>query len=264
MAANRMLERIRRGEKALGVALSSPSEELVEMYGRMGLDWVDFEGQHAALTSETVERLCRVADGFGITPTMRIPDHAESTILSFLDRGIKAMWVPNLQTKEEAEALVRYSFFAPIGLRSFTSRRVGKMGLHGGAKALMAEVNANTVIVPQLESITALNNLDEILTVDGIDYFGWGQQRSGLVDGTCGRAGPSQCRRCSGQGAGEDPRGGKETHRRGHGEHICSRRLARRWQEPARETRALINGKNVVLALHFINKACFPPALPPL
>ena len=174
MAANRMLERIRRGEKALGVALSSPSEELVEMYGRMGLDWVDFEGQHAALTSETVERLCRVADGFGITPTMRIPDHAESTILSFLDRGIKAMWVPNLQTKEEAEALVRYSFFAPIGLRSFTSRRVGKMGLHGGAKALMAEVNANTVIVPQLESITALNNLDEILTVDGIDYFGWG------------------------------------------------------------------------------------------
>ena len=94
--------------------------------------------------------------------------------MSFLDRGIKAMWVPNLQTKEEAEALVRYSFFAPIGLRSFTSRRVGKMGLHGGAKALMAEVNANTVIVPQLESITALNNLDEILTVDGIDYFGWG------------------------------------------------------------------------------------------
>ena len=83
MITNKILERARNGQKALGLTLSDPSEELVEMAGRMGLDFVGFDGQHSPLTPERVEQLCRVADGFGVTPTMRIPDQRESTILSY-------------------------------------------------------------------------------------------------------------------------------------------------------------------------------------
>ena len=170
MIENRILERTSRGEKALGLNMSEPSEELVELAGRMGLDFVHFDGQHSPFSPEAVDRLCRVADGFGITPTMRVPDHQESTILSYLDRGIRQITVPNLQTKEEALALVKYSFYAPIGLRSATSLRTA-FNLEADRPKLFADVNANTMLVPQLESATALDNLDEILTVDGIDYF---------------------------------------------------------------------------------------------
>ena len=171
---NKILERMRKGEKALGLNMSEPSAELVELAGRMGLDFVNFDAQHSPVSPEVIGQMCRIADGFGITPTMRIPDGQESTILSYLDRGIKLIVVPNLQTKEEAEALVKYSYFAPKGLRSATSyKTVFYQGSRSRAE-LFEYINANTIVVPQLESITALENLDEILTVAGIDFFGGG------------------------------------------------------------------------------------------
>ena len=172
---NKILERIAKGEKALGLDMSDPSEELIELAGRMGLDFVSFDGQHAPLTPRRVEARCRIADGFGLTVTMRVPDGRESTLLSYLDRGVKQITVPNLQTREEAEDLVKYSFFAPLGRRSATSIR---MVFHQteGRTELFQRANSNTVILPQLESVTALENLDEILKVEGINYFGGGPE----------------------------------------------------------------------------------------
>ena len=175
MVKNKILERIHNGEKALGLTMSDPSEELVEMAGRMGLDFVGFDGQHSPLTPERVGQLCRVADGFDVTPVMRVPDQHESTILSYLDRGIRQITVPNLLTKEEAEAIVKYSYFAPLGLRSATSLRT-VFNQTGSRKELFEQVNANTIVVCQLESITAFGNLDEILSVEGLTYFGGGPE----------------------------------------------------------------------------------------
>ena len=176
MISNKILERISRGEKALGMGMSHPSEELVELAARMGLDFVNFDGQHTPITPEVAERMCRVAEGFGITPTMRVPDDRESTILSYLDRGMRQITVPDIQSKSQAEALVRHAYFAPKGLRSSTSVRVVMNQQEGGRKQLFDEVNANTIVVPQIESVTALENLDEILTVDGIDYLSGGPE----------------------------------------------------------------------------------------
>ena len=81
--------------------------------------------------------------------------------------------MPNLQTREQAEDLVRHTYFASKGLRSETSLRT-VFNLEGDRAQLLADVNANTILVPQLESATALENLDEILTVDSIDYFNGG------------------------------------------------------------------------------------------
>jgi 4-hydroxy-2-oxoheptanedioate aldolase len=172
---NRILERIAKGEKALGLSMSEPSEEMLELAGRMGLDFVGFDGQHSPIEPRRVEALCRLADGYGLTVGMRVPDGRESTLLSYLDRGVKQITVPNLQTREEAEAIVKYSFFAPLGLRSATSIR---MVFHQteGRQELFKTVNVNTVIVPQLESITAVENLDEILKVEGLNYFGGGPE----------------------------------------------------------------------------------------
>ena len=112
-----------------------------------------------------------VADGFNITPIMRVPDGAESTILSYLDKGIRLIIVPNLKTREEAEALVQYTYFSPVGLRSSTSIRTVLAQEEGGRRELFEATNANTMLVPQLEHISALETVEEILSVDGIDYF---------------------------------------------------------------------------------------------
>ena len=176
MFTNNCLTRIRNGEKALGLAMSDPSEELVELAGRIGLDFVGFDGQHSPITPERVGQLCRVAIGFGVTPIMRVPDGRESTILSYLDRSIRQITVPNLQTREEAEALVKYSYFAPLGLRSATSLSMVFHQDTASRADLMADVNANLVVVPQIESATCVDNLEDILQVDGLQYFAEGRE----------------------------------------------------------------------------------------
>ena len=176
MTPNRILERMRNGDKALGLAMTQPSEEMVELAALMGLDYVTFDGQHSPQTPEVIERMCRVADALGITAGMRVPDGRESTLLSYLDRGIKQITVPNLQTKEEADALVKYTYFAPKGLRSSTSLRMAFQQNGPDRGTMMADANANTILNVQIESVTALENLDEILTVDGLDYFGAGSE----------------------------------------------------------------------------------------
>lgn len=173
---NKALERIRSGEKALGVNMYDPIEELVEMAGRMGLDYVNFEGQHAPMPPERVATLCRIAHGFGVTPTMRIPDGQESTLLSYLDRGIMQVTIPNLLTREQAEDLVKYAYFAPKGLRSSTGYSMVMFQDGPDRVNLFKDANENVVISPQIESIVAVNNLDEILKVDGIEFFGGGNE----------------------------------------------------------------------------------------
>ena len=188
MIKNKILERIRAGEKALGIFMIDPSEVLVELVGRMGLDFVLFDGQHWPLTPQRLGTLCAIADGFDITPIMRVADQSESTILSSLDKGIRLIIVPNLQTKEEAEALVRYAYFAPIGARSATSKRTVLAQEEGGRRELYEQVNANTMLVPQLEHIEALENVEEILGVDGIDYFEPGFEDQAQSMGLVGQA----------------------------------------------------------------------------
>ena len=176
MVPNQILQRVARGEKALGLHLTEPSGLLVELAGRCGLDFVNFDAQHSPVTPADIGEMCRIADPYGVTVALRIPDGAESTILSYLDRGARLIIVPNLLTSEEAAELVKYSYFAPLGLRSATSIATMHGQVDGDHVRLFQEVNANTVIVPQLESIVSLQNLDEILAVDGIDYFGEGPE----------------------------------------------------------------------------------------
>ena len=177
MGPNRVLERHRNGEKALGFHIPLFSEFYVEIACKMGLDYVGFDCQHGAHTLPELDTLCRIAEGYGVTCGCRIVDHSEASILTALDRGIQIITVPNLKTAEEAEQIVKYAYFGPIGERSATSHRV-----HQGIPDPrdMREVfkfnNENIIIMPQLESITAFNNLDEILEVDGINYFGGGPQ----------------------------------------------------------------------------------------
>ncbi len=192
MVPNRILERAAKNEKALGLSLTNCSGELVELAGRMGLDFVDFDGQHSPVTPAEIGEMCRIADALGITVMMRIPDGRESTILSFLDRGVRGITVPNLLTKEEAELLVKHTYFAPLGLRSATSIPTMHSQVDNDSIRLFKDVNANTLLVPQLESIVALENLEEILSVEGINYFAAGREDMAQSLGLPGQPGHSK------------------------------------------------------------------------
>ena len=104
--ANKIISNMQEGKKSYGISLSFYADEMVELAGAMGLDFVNYDGQHAPVTPETIDRFARMCDGWGVTPTMRVPDQIPSNILNYIDRGIKAITIPFVNSREEAEAMI--------------------------------------------------------------------------------------------------------------------------------------------------------------
>ena len=207
--ANKIIEKMDKGEKAVGISLSFYADEMVELAGAMDLDFVNYDGQHAPVTPETIDRFCRLCDGWGVTPTMRVPDQIPSNILNYIDRGIKAITVPFVNTKAEAEAVVDCCYFAPKGHRSYTSKRVMRFGLVDDLKDMMDRTNDDLLVFPQIEDIKAYNNLDEILKIDGIKVFAGGPNDLAQSMGHPGQPDHPDCLKVTDEGTAKIHAAGK-------------------------------------------------------
>ena len=180
---NNILAKNRQGKKAIGCAFVFPCVEIVELVGMNGgFDYISLDGEHGLFSPESIDSMCRAADGVGLTVTARIPRIDSSTVNTFLDRGVMGILAPHLETPEQARALVDACRFGPEGSRSWGGAR----GTYYNDRALlenepsnentefMREANKEMLVMAQLESVPAFDNLDAILEVPGIDVFAWG------------------------------------------------------------------------------------------
>ena len=179
---NKIIEKNKQGKKGLGLGLVYPSAEAIEIIGMLGgFDFVHLDGEHGLFSPESIDEMCRVADGFGLTVTARVPDISGSTINLFLDRGVTGIMGPHLETAAEAQVLVDGCLFGPDGQRSWGGGRgnyynhVSLLDIPGSERTeTMRQTNANMLVLCQLESTRAFENLDAILEVKGMDAFVFG------------------------------------------------------------------------------------------
>ena len=176
MRINRVVEKMKRGEIAYGVNLSFGSTTLVELAGRVGFEFVMFDGEHGPFTPQDIDDLCRVADMAGLTPMARVPSIDDSTILRFLDRGIMGILGPHITTAARARQLADACRYVPRGKRSFGSGRGAYFGDFASGPDYMEHTNDNILVMAQLEDVEVLDNIDEILSVEGIDVYASGAQ----------------------------------------------------------------------------------------
>jgi len=181
MIENSILKKNRDGKKALVLALTWPSVEAVELAARVGFDAVHLDGEHGAFTSDSVNNLVRVAHGYGMSVTARVPSKDPWQINLWLDRGIQGVTGPHVETGAEAQALVDACLFPPDGQRSWGGGRGTLFGelaelnaRHGGKLGFAKWANANMIVEAQMESKKAYDNLDEILAVKGLTYLAGG------------------------------------------------------------------------------------------
>ena len=176
MRTNNVVTKMKAGEVAYGCNLSFPSTTLVELAGRVGFDFVTFDSEHGPFTPDLLDDLCRVADMAGLTPMARVPNIESSTILRFLDRGIMGITGPHITTRERAQQLADSCRYAPRGKRSFGSGRGAYFGDFESGPEYMEHTDANILVIAQLEDVAVLDNMDEILSVKGIDLYASGPQ----------------------------------------------------------------------------------------
>lgn len=170
---NRFLEKYRRGEKSLGTFTHLLSASAVEALARAGMDYVIIDIEHSPIGVEHAAELVGTADGAGLAPFVRVDEISRSPVLKMLDVGAAGLIVPQLETVEQAKRLVGWAKFAPTGNRGYCPSRDGGWGYdanyHGGMESYMDWADRNTLLIPQCETAGCLENIEEIVAIDGVD-----------------------------------------------------------------------------------------------
>ena len=139
------------------------------IYKAAGYDFVFIDMEHGSYSMETVADMIRGAKSVGIGTVIRVPRLETFFISRVLDAGAEGIMVPMTSTREDAEAIARFSKYTPIGQRGFGSSSGMTDYTPVKAAEFMKEANDHTLIVAQIETKEAIENIDAILSVEGID-----------------------------------------------------------------------------------------------
>lgn len=189
MRTNNIRTRMREGVKAQGFGITFPCESLIDMAGYVGFDFTHLDAEHGAFDYVDIEAMCRASDLHGMTCTARVPNIESSTLLRFFDRGIMGILAPHISNREEAEQVARACRYGPEGERSFGTGRGRDYGLGKPPQEYIAEFNREVTVAIQIETREGVDSIDDLLEVDGIDFFTFGPQDLAQSLGHPGNAG---------------------------------------------------------------------------
>jgi len=165
---NKVKQKIMNGENVLGVFLGIFAPSLIEMIGYTGYDFVVIDDEHGAFSHSEIEDMVRAAELVDLVPIIRV-SYDTSSIQKALDRGAKGIQVPMVNTKEDAELVVKRAKFPPLGQRGAAfAIRAARFGKDGG-ESYFNESDENVLICVHIETPEAVQNFREIMSVPGID-----------------------------------------------------------------------------------------------
>ena len=152
------------GGETLGAWTFIPSPVSAESCARAGFDYVCIDTQHGAIGYDAVAPMIQAIELGGSIPIARVPWNEPGIIGKMLDAGCHGVIVPMVNSAEEAEAVVRAVRYAPRGTRSWGPALAAPR--HDDYREW---ADTHIAVIPMIETLEALNNVDEILDVDGVD-----------------------------------------------------------------------------------------------
>ena len=165
---NRVKEILQSGGTAIGTTADASSN--TRMLASGGFDFVLLDTQHSTDEIKGLGPAVSGTRGTDTAPIIRVGDLRPDQICYALDVGAKGIVVPMVNTKAEAEAMVNWCKYPFAGARSSAGMR-GDWGEFSNYREYMDAVNEQLLIVPMIETQEALDDIDEILSVDGIDVL---------------------------------------------------------------------------------------------
>jgi 4-hydroxy-2-oxoheptanedioate aldolase len=169
LTENRLKKSLNDGKLALGLVNTLPVPVMVEMAGVAGYDFVILDPSRAGPGPESLEDLIRAAECAGLTPLVRVPLSSPDALPRALDAGAQGLLVSRVRTREEAEAVVRATRFHPHGARALSDGRLNGFG-RVPPPDFMARANRQLLVGLCLEDREAVDAIDSIVTVEGLDW----------------------------------------------------------------------------------------------
>jgi 2-keto-3-deoxy-L-rhamnonate aldolase RhmA len=167
---NRLKQALRAGKTAVGtmlIEIRQPS--VMQFLANAGFDFVLIDNEHGPFTIETIADLSRAARSVGITPIVRVPELTYAAITQPLDAGAQGIMAPRITDRAEVLAVLQMMKYPPAGKRGSVMAR-GHMNFQSGAVGeAMEAMNEETLLIVQVETREALDRIEDILAVSGVD-----------------------------------------------------------------------------------------------
>ena len=167
MKKNRVKELWREGKAAIGTWLVLGSPITAEIIAHMGFDWVVVDTEHGSIDIGTTQSIIQAISATDTVPIVRVPWNDPMLIKRALDAGAYGLVIPMVNSREEAIRAVKAARYPPAGIRSYGGPRAR---LYGGLD-YFEHANEEIALIVQIEHIDAVNRVDEILSVEGVDGF---------------------------------------------------------------------------------------------
>jgi 2-keto-3-deoxy-L-rhamnonate aldolase RhmA len=169
MFANPLKQRLAKGEPVVGHWISLPSPSIVEVLASYEPDWLLIDTEHGPADWERVEDLLRAMKGTNIVPLARVTANDPALVKRALDRGAYGVLIPLVNNAEQARAAVSAAKYPPEGIRGVAGTRVNRFG--ADLADYVAQWNSQVLVMVQVETVEALDNLDAIAATPGIDVL---------------------------------------------------------------------------------------------
>jgi 4-hydroxy-2-oxoheptanedioate aldolase len=164
-------KRLANGETLIGTFSGLPSPQITEMLGYAGFDYVFLDIEHGNFDRRSLEECLRAATIANVPCVARIPECSLTDIQAILDLGADGVQVAMVHDKETTMAASRFTHYPPFGIRGFSNGTRAARYCFKSIPEHLRDSNENVFVAVQIESRQGLENVDEILSVEGIDMI---------------------------------------------------------------------------------------------
>jgi len=163
----KLKEKFAKRERTFGGWISYREPAIAETFAKAGFDFIAIDMEHTTISIDDANRIITSAQSEGGICIPRQVSHNNDYMKPMLEAGADGIMIPMVNTVDEANIIVNNFKFPPVGRRSFGVNRAHGYGFD--FEKYISTWNDSGLFVIQIESITAVENIDVLLTIDGLD-----------------------------------------------------------------------------------------------
>jgi len=164
-----LLKKIKEGELTVGSWITLAHPAIAEIMSNAGFDWLAVDLEHSVITIREAEELIRVINLAGVTPLVRLTSNNPDLIKRVMDAGSYGVIVPMVNSVKDALKAVEAVKYPPVGKRGVGLARA--QGYGAQFKEYLEWQQDSAIVIVQVEHIDAVNNLEDIFSVEGVDGY---------------------------------------------------------------------------------------------
>lgn len=162
-------KKLQAGKLTIGSWITMGHHSIPEIMARSGFEWLTVDMEHSAIDFYEAQKLIQVIDLCGVAPLVRVGENDRYLIKRVMDAGSHGVIVPMVNSREDARKAVHAVKYPPLGTRGVGLARA--QGYGQSFEEYRGWLAEESIVVVQIEHIAAVENLEEILNVEGVDAF---------------------------------------------------------------------------------------------